>query len=486
MSDVTDAPEPEVQNVARPRSSKRKRLGDDGFAGLPMPRRLLAIAAISFGNALLVIDGAIANVALPTLSRELAVTPGVATNVIVVYQLVLVMGLLPMSSLGQRLGLRRLYQAGQVVFCVSSAACFFVDSLAQLLILRAVQGAGATMGLAVSVALLRAIYPSKSLGSGLGFNSVVITSSLAVAPTLGGYILAHFDWQWIFVIAAPLALVSLVLGSALPSGERKPAAGDLKGALWVAATMAMLIGGVQLASHSSAALGIAVVVAGVVSLVLLVRRERRREEPVVPVDLLSKPVIGLSLLAAFVAFIGTGLIIVSLPFRLEQVMGFAPDEVGLLLVPIPLTLMFVNPVSGWLSDRIAPSKLGVSGLSVAVVGLILLALMPDDSSAMDVTWRLVIFAMGFGFFIAPNSRLIVGSVPHDRTASIGGTMQTVRLFGQACAATAVGLLLALGLGEGAVPGIVAAGMLVLAAMASMVRFNTVRKQQRQAETELLI
>ncbi|AKM11772.1 MFS transporter [Croceicoccus naphthovorans] len=446
-----------------------------------MPRRLLAIAAISFGNMVLVLDGAIANVALPTLSRELGVTPGEATNVIVVYQLVLVMGLLPMANLGSRIGLRRLYQMGLAIFCVASAACMFVETMTQLLLLRAAQGIGATMSLAVSVAMLRAIYPAKNLGAGLGFNSVIITSSLAVGPMAGGYILAHYDWQWIFVMAAPLAVISLLLGRFLPSDEKRSGMRDILGSVWVAVTMAMLIGGVQVATHvRPLAVGLAVVAAGLVSMVLLVRREMRRDLPIVPVDLMATPRVGLSILAAFGGFMATGLMIVALPFRLEQAMGFTPDQVGLLMTPLPLTLMLVNPLSGWLSDRIAPSKLGVSGLVVASVGLVLYATMPDSASAFDVTWRIVIFAAGFGFFIAPNSRLIVGSVPLDRTASIGGMMQTTRLFGQALAASAVGVLLSLGLGEGPTPPLIAVGFAAIAAACSLVRFRTVMAQRRRA------
>lgn len=453
---------------------------DGGHPGLPRPRRWLAIAAISFGNALLVIDGSIANVALPTLSRELAITPAMATNVLVVYQLVLVMGLLPMSSLGTRIGLRRVYQAGQVLFCLASAACFFVESLPALLLLRAAQGLGATMGLSVSVALLRTIYPARNLGAGLGLNSVVITSSLAIAPTLGGFVLAHFAWQWIFVLAAPLAVVSLLLGSALPPGERRAGPGDVAGSVWIAATMALLIGGVQLASHSALSAGMATIALGLVSLVFLVRRERGRTNPVVPVDLVGRPVIGLSLLAAFAAFIGSGLALVALPFRLEAAMGFTPDQVGLMLVPFPLTLMVVNPLAGWLSDRVAASKLGVSGLAVAIVGLLLLAVMPGDARPFDVVWRLVVFAAGFGFFISPNSRLIVGNVPIGRTASIGGTIQTVRLFGQAAAASVVGVLLTLGLGEGGFPSLIAAAMLAIAAGFSLLRFAIYRRRRDAA------
>src|SRR6478609_4710560 len=106
--------------------------------GLPMPRRLTAIAAVSFGTALVVIDGAIATVALPTIAHDLHVDSSSAVAVVTVYQLVLVMLLLPFSGLGDRIGLKRLYQLGQLVFTVATLLCFFAKSLPFLLVVRAI------------------------------------------------------------------------------------------------------------------------------------------------------------------------------------------------------------------------------------------------------------------------------------------------------------------------------------------------------------
>ena len=464
----TGSPEPEADGSAAP----------DGNAGLPMPRRFYAIAAISFGLSLLVIDGQIANVALPTLSRELGIAEGAITSVVTIYQLVMVMGLLPLASLGDRIGHRKLYQIGQLVFCVASALCFFVDSFTTLLIVRAIQAFGASMAMAVNVALVRAIYPEKSLGAGLGFNSIVVASSAALAPTLGGYIIANFPWQSVFYVAAPLAVISLLLGRALPDPQPREGKTDWTGGLWSALTMALLIGGLQLASHESMrTVGIATIIAGGVSAWLLVRRESKRDRPIVPVDLLKMPVIGLSALAAVAVFLSAGALMISLPFRLEQGMGYSPDEVGLLLLPFPLTLLFVSPTAGWLSDRVAASKLGVPGLIVAIIGLVLLAILPNDAGPWNIAWRLSITAMGFGFFLAPNSRLAIGNAPMSRSAAAGGILSTSRLLGQATAAAVVGLLLGLGLGLGPVPFYVSIGFAILAAACTMFRFNTVTGAQ---------
>ncbi|HWU95037.1 MAG TPA: MFS transporter, partial [Sphingomonas sp.] len=145
--------------------------------GLPQPRRTLAIAAVSFGSALVVIDGAIATVALPTIAHDLHIDGSAAVSVVTIYQLVLVMLLLPLAGLGERIGLKRMYQAGQMVFTVATVLCFFAKSLPFLLIVRAAQAAGAAAALSVSSALIRQVYPAKHLGRGLGINSVVVSSS---------------------------------------------------------------------------------------------------------------------------------------------------------------------------------------------------------------------------------------------------------------------------------------------------------------------
>ncbi|BBC72844.1 MFS transporter [Altererythrobacter sp. B11] len=445
--------------------------------GLPQPRRWWAIAAISFGTALLVLDGSIANVALPTIARDLGVTNGAVTNVVTIYQLVLVMVLLPFASLGDKMGHRKLYQYGQMVFLLASALCLLADNFIFLLVLRALQALGAGMALSVSAAMLRQIYPASKLGTGMGINSVIVASSNAVAPTLGGYIVGHLAWHWVFVAAVPFAIISLFLGRALPEPTPRPIPAEWLSGLWSAATMLLLIGGVQVATHETLGLGIALSAAGVVSLLLLVRRERARTAPVVPVDLLAKPVLGLSALAAFTCFISAGSLMISMPFRLEQAMGYAPQEVGLLLLPFPLTMLVVAPAAGWMSDRIAPTKLGVTGMVIAIIGLLFLATLPNTASPFDVAWRLSLSALGFGLFFAPNSRLLIGRAPRDRAAAAGGLLSTSRLLGQTMAAVVVGILLAGGMGMGPTPLLVACALAVVAALCSLARFRTMTRAQ---------
>jgi DHA2 family multidrug resistance protein-like MFS transporter len=201
------------------------------------------IAGVSFGSALVVLDGGIANVALPTIARDLGVDSSAAVLVVTIYQLVLVMTLLPLSAVGDRIGLRRLYHHGLLLFAAASLLAFFARSLPFLLVVRAIQALGAAAVLSVTSALIRQLYAPRYLGRGLGFNSVVVSSAAALAPTAGGMILAFASWPWLFAAALPFALGSLAFGQFLPNPAPRAEPFDFTGALLCAATFGLIIGG---------------------------------------------------------------------------------------------------------------------------------------------------------------------------------------------------------------------------------------------------
>jgi MFS transporter, DHA2 family, multidrug resistance protein len=445
--------------------------------GLPTPRRYLAILAISCGTALAVIDGSVVTVALPTLAHDLAVHASTAVLVVTIYQLVLVMTLLPFSALGTRIGLRRLYQYGQLAFLVATVLCFFARNLPLLLMVRAIQALGAAASLSVSSALIRSTYPARQLGRGLGIGNVVVSSSIALAPTLGGLVLSVASWPWIFAAAAPLALLSLLLGRrALPEPQPRDEPYDIRAAVLCALTFGLIISGLESAVHGGSPLiAAAVVAAGAVIAVVFVRRELESRIPILPVDLLMRPVVGLSALGGLLVFIASMTFMLSLPFRLQQQYGFAPSEVGAMITPWPLAILLIGPTAGMLSDRFPAGILGGIGMAIAAVGLLSLAFLPAHLSHFDMVWRMALSGAGFGLFVAPNARLIIHSAPHERAASAGGLISTTRLTGQTLGATVLAALLSVGVGTGPVPALLAAGLAVLAGICSVARLRaTVR------------
>lgn len=452
--------------------------------GLPIPRRYLAIFALSAGNLVVTIDGMIATVALPTIARELSVAPSSAVLVVTVYQLILVMTLLPFANLGERFGLRKVYQGGLALFTLATILCFFARSLPFLLVVRAAQAIGAAATLCVSQALIRQIYPKGQLGRGLSLNTIVVTTAAALAPTVGGLVLGVAPWPYLFAIAAPFALLSLLAGRSLPEPEPHDRPFDVLGAVLCAATFGLTIVGLESAVHGdSPVISAAIVLLGITIGVAFVRRELGEQHPIMPIDLLTQPVLALSLLGAFAASMGSMLMYLALPFRLQHEYGFTASEVGAVLAPGPLTMMVVGPVAGLLSDRVPAGLLGAAGMAIASVALVLIAFLPADPHAFDVMWRMALFAAGHGLFLSPNARLVIGSAPIERAASAGGMFSTNRMIAQTLGATMVAALLAVGLGSGRIPPLVAAGLALVAGLCSLASRRPAFRNPAQAEVD---
>ena len=192
------------------------------FRRPPVPQRYGAIFAIALGITVSVLDGAIANVALPTIARDLNASPASSIWVVNAYQLAITVSLLSLASLGDLIGYRRIYQAGLLVFSITSLFCALSDSLLTLTIARVLQGFGAAAIMSVNTALIRIIYPQRFLGRGMGINSLIVACSSAAGPTVAAAILSVASRQWLFAINLPIGLVALLLGMKfLPANGQK-------------------------------------------------------------------------------------------------------------------------------------------------------------------------------------------------------------------------------------------------------------------------
>ncbi|MGI4876815.1 MAG: MFS transporter, partial [Janthinobacterium lividum] len=392
---------------------------------------------------------------------------------------------LPFSALGDRIGHRRLYQWGQIVFTVATLLCFFARSLPFLLFIRAVQALGAAAALSVSSAIVRSIYPSGQLGRGLGVNSVVVSSAAALAPAVGGMVLAIAPWPWIFASAVPFAALSLLLGRWLPDPVPREEPYDVLGAVLCAATFGLIISGLESGVHgNSPVVSAAIVAAGVAIAIVFVRRELTEAPPIMPVDLLGQPVFALSTIGALTAFTASMTLIVSLPFRLEHSFGLLPSQVGAIIAPWPLTIMVVAPLAGALSDRFPAWLLGGIGMAVSAAALVLLAYLPAHPAYWDFAWRMSLCGAGFGMFLSPNARLIIGSAPRARAAAVGGLISTTRMLGQTLGATLVATLLAFGFGGGHAPALIAAALAAIAGICSVARITPASRDHAQAPIEV--
>jgi MFS transporter, DHA2 family, multidrug resistance protein len=400
--------------------------------GLPVPQRYWSMAAIGLGIAMSVLDAAVANVALPAMANELGATPAASVWIINAYQIVILIALLPLASLGERIGYRRIYLTGLVLFTAGSLACALSGSLAGLVISRAAQGLGAACIMGVNGALVRFTYPQALLGRGVGLNALVVSIAAALGPTMASAILAAGTWQWIFAINVPIGVVNLLIASrALPHSDLSSHPFDWTSAALNALMFGLFFIGVDsFGAGSGGTLTATLEVAGAAMAgIVLFRRALTTQQPLIPVDLLKVPIFSLSVLTSICSFAAYMLAFVALPFYFETAMHRDQVQTGLLMTPWPVALGLAAPLAGRLSDRIPSAILGAFGLSALAIGLIFLATLSEHSTILRIVLPMALCGLGFGFFQAPNNRTLLSSAPRRRAGAAGGMLAIARLLG---------------------------------------------------------
>ena len=442
--------------------------------GLPVPRRYWAILTIALGLVLAVMDGAIANIALPTIARDLDASPAFSIWIVNGYQLAITISLLPLASLGEIVGYRRVYLTGLALFTVASLACTLSNGLLMLTVSRVVQGFGAAGIMSVNTALVRFIYPRAQLGRGIGINAMVVAISAAVGPSVAAAILAVATWPYLFAVNLPIGLAAFTLGLRfLPHAPRASHTFDWQSAALSAITFGSGIAAIDSLGHGEVLLtclaefGIAIIAGA-----WLVYRQTHMASPLLPVDLLRIPVFALSIATSICSFCAQMLAGVSIPFYLQSRYGYSAVEMGLLITPWPITVAIAAPLAGRLVERYPAGLLGGIGLVLFAAGLGSLAGLPTNPSHFDVAWRMALSGLGFGLFQTPNNRTMIAAAPRERSGGASGMLGTARLLGQTTGAA----LVALFLGRYAVEGtqvslLVAVGFALSGAVLSMLRLS---------------
>jgi DHA2 family multidrug resistance protein-like MFS transporter len=410
--------------------------------GVPTPQRYWAILTIGLGLTLAVLDGAIANVALPTIATDLNTSPANSIWVVNAYQLAVTISLLPLSSLGDIFGYRRVYQWGLVAFTIASLACAMSWSLPSLALARVFQGFGAAGIMSVNGALVRFIYPRRWLGRGVGINATVGSIASAAGPTVAAGILSVAPWPWLFAVNVPLGAIAIAIAwRALPATPSSGVRFDVLAALMSAISLGLLITVIDGVGHGEAVeLVVIQAIAAIIVGAILVVRELAQTAPLLPVDLMRIPLFALSVVTSVCSFTAQAMAMVSLPFLFETTLGLGQVRTGLLMTPWPLVVAVIAPFTGRLADRYPVGILSGAGLGVMALGLALVSLLPAHPSTFDIVWRMLICGLGFGFFNTPNNRAIITSAPRQRTGGASGMQASARLFGQTTGAALVALV----------------------------------------------
>lgn len=439
--------------------------------GLPVPRRYWAIAGIILAICMSVLDATIANVALPSIARDFHASKAASIWIINAYQLAILATVLPLASLGEIVGYRKVSQTGMVVFTLASLGCAFSTSLLTMSIARVIQGLGAAGIMSVNAALVRFTYPHHMLGRAIGINAFAVAVAAATGPTIASAILAVAHWRWLFAINLPIGIATVAISMySFPVTERSARRLNYVGAVLLAGTFVLLVSGLQALAHDTATpVALFEIGAGVAVGIALARREVDRPTPIIPFDLLRVRLFALSLATSICSFTAQSGALVSLPFEIQR-LGHSAVETGLFMTPWPVGVGIAAPIAGRLADRYHAGILCGAGLLAMAVGLTLLAYVPAGSSAPDFLWRMLVCGLGFGFFQTPNNRAVLTSSPRARSGAAGGMLSTARLIGQTLGAAGVALLFRAYPTSGSnVALLIAAGIAFVAALVSVSR-----------------
>jgi DHA2 family multidrug resistance protein-like MFS transporter len=435
---------------------------------------MTAIAAVLSAVVLVVLDAAIANVALPTIADSLQVAPGSSVWVITAYQTALVMGLLPCAALGESLGYRRVFKGGVAVFTAASVLCALAPSLPWLVGARLLQGLGGAAVMALGIALLRQVVPHRQLGAAIGWNALAVALSSAAGPTIGALILSTTSWPWLFALNLPLGALVLFGTRALPHVAGTARRLDLVSVALSAAAFAALVLGAEVLV-AEPAMAFALLGGAAVGVVALVRREMPREAPLIPLDLLAAASFRISVIASVCCFAGVTMGLLALPFYLQHSLGQETLLTGLYMTPWPLTVALAAPAAGRLADgRSTASLCAVGGVCLAA-GLAAAALWPLHGDPLPLIPITMLCGLGFGLFQVPNNRNMFLSAPLQRSGAAGGMQGTARLTGQTAGGVIISLLFAV-MSADAAPrvGLAIGAVLTLAAgIVSTFRLRTV-------------
>jgi EmrB/QacA subfamily drug resistance transporter len=410
-----------------------------------------ALSALCLGFFMILLDTTIVSIAVPSMLRELHAGLNSIVWVTSVYLLTYAVPMLFTSRLGDRLGPKRVFLAGLVVFTLASLWCGLSGTVGMLIVARAVQGLGAAAMTPQTLAFVSHLFTPAQRGQAMGLWAGVAGLGTIAGPLLGGVLVQGLGWQWIFFVNVPLGVVAFVLTWRLvPDWQPKHAHSfDVVGILLSGTGLFLVVFGVQngqkydwwpIAGPVSV---FAVIGLGVVLLAVFVLWQRAdRKEPLMPLGVFGDRNFSAGTLAwTAVGFAMTGMFL-PLVIYLQSVLDLKPTPAGFLIAPVSLVSGIIGPFLGRASGRVNGKYLVLFGLTALAAGLGAIAL--QAGPATD-PWALVpallVCGVGFGCILAPMGAMTMGTVEPRLMGTASGIFNTSRQVGSVLGSAAIGVLL---------------------------------------------
>ncbi len=381
------------------------------------------------------IDTSIVNIALPTLVKDLQTDFATVQWVGLSYVLVVTSLVLGAARLGDILGKKSLYLGGLIVFTVSSLLCGLAPSIGILIGARALQGMGAVMISALGAAIIVEVFPAAERGKALGVIGAVVSSGIAIGPSIGGVLIGLSGWRSIFLVNIPIGIfATFVVHKYVPVGQHsdRHQSFDFWGSIVISVVLVCfslgMTEGQRYGFTNSLPLGLLFAAAiGLVGFILL---ESRLSQPMLDLSLFRAQTFSLSLLTGWLAFMALGGSSFMIPFFLQLVLHYPIERIGLLMAITPIIGGLVSPLAGNLSDRFGTRSIMLVGLILMTIGCLAVSTLDANIRDLDYVLRVIPLGLGWGIFQSPNNGAILGAVPPQRVGIAAGLLSLTRTLGQ--------------------------------------------------------
>lgn len=403
------------------------------------------IAAASLGSGMAMLDGTVVNVALRTIGEDLDASLGELQWIVNAYLLALASLILLGGSLGDRFGRRRVFVIGVAWFALASVLCGLAPTPAVLIGARVLQGVGGALLVPGSLAMIQGAFVVEDRATAIGTWTGLGGIAAALGPFVGGALVDYADWRLIFLINAPLAVVTIMVATRFVPETRDPSASDhfdLPGAALAAlalggTTYALIEWGDPLAPW---AVGV-----GVLAAVGFVVAEGRVPEPMLHLDLFRDLTFSASNVITFLVYGALGSLTFFVILELQTVSGLSALRAGVAFVPMTIIMFFLAGRGGALAQRIGPRiPMTVGPLVMACGVLLLLRIGPDVAYAVDVLPGIIVFGLGLALLVAPLTATVLAAVPDEHAGVASGVNNAVARAGSLMAVAALPVAVGLG------------------------------------------
>jgi EmrB/QacA subfamily drug resistance transporter len=396
----------------------------------PADVRVWVLLAAILASSIAYIDESIVNVALPAIETDLVTSAVVVQWLVNAYTLCLSAFLLVGGATGDQFGRRRFFIIGISIFAMASLWCGLAPSLAQLILARAVQGAGAALLLPCSLALIGATFDETERGKAIGTWAGASAVATAIAPLLGGWIVDHFSWRWIFLINPLIALPTIWIAYDHVPESRDP---DAKPGLdWRGTLLVLLgLGGLAYGLIASPVTGwrdpivLASLIGGSLLLIAFLYTEWRSPAPMLPMSLFQSRTFSAVNLLTFLLYAALGGVLFFLPFALIQVHGYPATLAGTAFLPFTIIMAALSRWAGGLLDRFGARLPLIIGPAVAALGIGLMALTVANGSYWEFLFSIAVLGFGMVISVAPLTATVIDAVPPHQTGVASGINNAV-------------------------------------------------------------